>query len=479
MKSWKFGLIALVSGAMVMPVHGAGQQENGKLAGTWMGTLKVMGGQLRLVVRISHNEDGSYSSLLDSPDQGAKDIPTSQTTWVNDSLRIEAAMLGALYAGRYHPDSLVITGTWSQGGMSFPLNLKRSDGGHVMRRPQEPQPPWPYLVEEVTIRNEAAGIELAGTLTRPAGHGPFPAALLISGSGAQDRDETIFGHRPFLVLADHLTRRGLVVLRLDDRGVGKSRGSLAEATTADFVGDALAAAGYLKSLSCVHPRQIGLIGHSEGATVAPMAAVRSRDVAWIVMMAGMGMTGERIIARQSELIARADGADAAAISRNRLLQEQIVAVLKAEKDDSLAAVRLRPIFSASLAELSAEERKALGEGDQYINAQVRQLTSPWFRYFLACDPIPVLRRVKCPVLAINGELDLQVPAHENLQAIERALQAGGNERCRIHLYPGLNHLFQTAQSGSPREYGQIEETMAPQVLQDIGDWILGTAVKYH
>lgn len=479
MKSWKNILIALLLGVLTLPTPGTCLQEQDKLSGTWLGTLKVMGAQLRLVVRISRNEAGGYSSLLDSPDQGARDIPTSQTTLMNDSLRIEAAMIGALYTGCYHPDSLVITGTWRQGGMEFPLNLKRSEDGVVMRRPQEPQPPWPYLVEEVTVRNEAAGIELAGTLTRPAGSGPFPAALLISGSGAQDRDEALMGHRPFLVLADHLTRQGLVVLRLDDRGVGKSQGSMAAATTADFVGDALAATAWLKRCAFVHPGEIGLIGHSEGAMVAPMAAVRSRDVAWIVMMAGMGMTGERLIDRQAELIARAEGADAAAIARNRQLQQQIVSVLKQEKDDSLAAARLRPIFAASLAGMSAEELKGLGEVDLYIQAQVRQLTSPWFRYFLACDPIPVLRRVKCPVLAINGELDLQVPARENLQAIEQALQAGGNERYRIRLYPGLNHLFQTARSGSPSEYGRIEETMAPQVLEDIGGWILGTAAKYH
>ncbi|HQG47057.1 MAG TPA: alpha/beta fold hydrolase, partial [bacterium] len=288
-----------------------------------------------------------------------------------------------------------------------------------------------------------------GTLTRPASGGPFPAAVLITGSGPQDRDEALMGHRPFLVLADYLTRHGIAVLRMDDRGVGKSKGSFAAATTPDFTGDALAGVAYLKSLPFVQPRQIGLIGHSEGGIVAPMAANRSRDVAWIILLAGTGLPGEEILYRQGELIARASGASAAAIANERTIQEKLFAVVKTEKNDSLAAAKLRPILEAAIAGLSEEEKKAMGPADLYFNGQIRQITSPWFRYFLTYDPVPALKRVKCPVLAINGALDLQVPPRENLQAIERALQAGGNRDYTVRLFPGLNHLFQNATTGAP------------------------------
>jgi pimeloyl-ACP methyl ester carboxylesterase len=476
----RFGIL-LVGLAIVL---GAGdlraQQEieqsaASRVTGSWQGSLKVMGTELRLVFRISQQADGTLTAVMDSPDQGAKDIPTSKVVFSHDSLRIESAMIRGLYSGLYRSDSMMITGEWKQGGMSFPLTMRR--GEVVLRRPQEPVPPLPYLAEEVTVRNEAAGIELAGTLTRPSTGGPFPAAVLITGSGGQDRDESLMGHRPFLVLADHLTRRGLAVLRMDDRGIGKSKGNFATATSVDFAGDALAGVAYLKTLAFINPKQIGLIGHSEGGIIAPMAAGRSRDVAWIVLMAGTGLTGEEILYLQGELIARAGGASAEAIAKQRASQEKMFAVIKSERADSLAAARLHQLIEESIAGMSQEERKALGEVEPFIQAQIRQITSPWFRYFLTYDPLPALRKVKCPVLAINGERDLQVPPRENLQAIERALQAGRTQAYTIKLFPGLNHLFQTATTGAPTEYGKIEETISPAVLEYMAAWILREALK--
>ncbi|HOT95594.1 MAG TPA: alpha/beta fold hydrolase [bacterium] len=473
------GLTVLLLGAGALLAQPEDQHPTppDRITGAWQGTLKVMGSELRLVFRIAQSADGTLTALLDSPDQGAKDIPTSKVTFERDSLRIESALIHGLYQGRFHRDSLVFAGFWKQGGMSFPLDLKR--GEVSMRRPQEPALPLPYRSEEVTVHNTTAGIDLAGTLTRPASGGPFPAAVLITGSGPQDRDEALMGHRPFLVLADYLTRHGIAVLRMDDRGVGKSKGSFAAATTPDFTGDALAGVAYLKSLPFVQPRQIGLIGHSEGGIVAPMAANRSRDVAWIILLAGTGLPGEEILYRQGELIARASGASAAAIANERTIQEKLFAVVKTEKNDSLAAAKLRPILEAAIAGLSEEEKKAMGPADLYFNGQIRQITSPWFRYFLTYDPVPALKRVKCPVLAINGALDLQVPPRENLQAIERALQAGGNRDYTVRLFPGLNHLFQNATTGAPSEYGQIEETLSPVVLETLTEWILARTAKIH
>jgi fermentation-respiration switch protein FrsA (DUF1100 family) len=342
--------------------------------------------------------------------------------------------------------------------MSLPLVLERTEKTPELHRPQEPKSPYPYRVEEVVYEN--AGITLAGTLTLPDSGAPFPAVLLISGSGAQDRDETMFGHRPFLVLADNLTRRGIAVLRVDDRGVGGSTGDLSQATSEDLADDVLAGVEYLKTREEINPQQIGLIGHSEGGIIAPIVAVQSPDVAFIVMMAGTGLPGEDILYTQGALIARANGVSEEEIAQNRVLQERLFAVLKQEQNDTVAEEKLREILDET--ELSEENKQT----------QIQTMLTPWFRYFLTYDPAPTLMNVQIPVLAINGEKDLQVPPKENLQAIEEALEAGGNQDYTIKELPGLNHLFQTAQTGLPSEYAKIEETMSPSALTVIGDWIV-------
>ncbi|MDZ7333205.1 MAG: alpha/beta fold hydrolase [candidate division KSB1 bacterium] len=443
-----------------------------RLIGVWQGKLSFPGAELRIVFHLNKSETGELTTALDSPDQGAFNIATSRTSIVQDTLVIEVAMIRGLFKGKIAADFNSISGNWQQSGISIPLELTRTDTAPKLNRPQEPTRPYPYLEEEVTVHNEAYGVDLAGTFTRPQSKGRFPAAILITGSGPQDRDEAIFGHRPFLVLADYLTRRGIAVLRMDDRGVGKSTGDFSKATTEDFAADVLVAVNYLKTRDDVDPKKIGLIGHSEGGIVAPMVAARSKDVAFIVLMAGTGLTGEQILYQQAELIARANGANDSIIAKNRHSQEQIFAVLKHESDDSNAIRKLRPILKQSIELLSDTERKAISDPEIYINAQIRQLTSPWFRLFLTYDPKTALSKVKCPVLAINGELDLQVPARENLKAIEAALKAGGNNQVTIRSLPQLNHLFQTAKTGSPNEYAVIEETIAPSALQLIGDWIM-------
>ena len=453
------------------------QTDHLKVVGIWQGALKVPGVELRIVFKISQQEDGALTAVIDSPDQGATDIPVSEVVFKNDSLRIESSLIRGVYKGQIQLDNNTIIGIWNQGGMSFPLELQRTDEAPTLNRPQEPQPPYPYLEEEVTVLNESAAIELAGTFTRPTSGEPFPAVILISGSGPQDRDETVFSHRPFLVLADHLTRQGIAVLRMDDRGVGKSTGNFATATSEDFASDVIAGIEYLKTRADVNSRQIGLIGHSEGGMIAPMVAVQSGDVAFIVLMAGTGLTGEEILYLQTELITRASGASEATIDKNREAQQRMFAIVKQEQDDSVATAMLETVLKDAIDQLSEEERNALGDIEAYLNAQIRQVISPWFRFFLTYDPIPAMMKVKCPVLAINGELDLQVPPKENLGAIEQALKASGNTKYTIKEFPKLNHLFQTAETGSPIEYAKIEETMSPEVLKFIGDWILALLVK--
>jgi uncharacterized protein len=333
-------------------------------------------------------------------------------------------------------------------------------------RPQEPRGAPPYAEEQVRYENAAAHVRLAGTLTKPPGRGPHPAALLITGSGPHDRDETVAGHRPFLVLADYLTRRDIAVLRADDRGVGESTGDFAAAATDDFAADARAGFDFLRGRDDIDANRIGLIGHSDGAVIAPMLAAASADVAWIVMMAGPGVPGDRLLLAQADLIARAIGVPRRVRSSSRRLNQAIYAVVMGEPDDAAA--------QRKIAQVLEEHRGSLPDATlAAAEAQVARVTSPWFRSFLAHDPRPTLRRVKVPVLAVNGELDLQVPPRQNLPAIAAALEAGGNRDYAVVKLPRLNHLFQTARTGSPVEYETITETFAATALHVIGDWIGG------
>lgn len=440
--------------------------------GTWLGTLSFSGTELRIVFKILKSPDGKLTATLDSPDQGAKDIPVDEVVFQNGHLRLDAKSISGVFEGDMKEDNSTIEGQWSQGGMSLPLVLKRTDKVPEAVRPQDPKPPYPYDEKEVVYENKKAGIKLAGTLTLPKSGGPFPAVLLITGSGPQDRNETLLGHRPFLVLADYLTRQGIAVLRVDDRGIGKSTGSFATATTEDFAGDALAGVEYLKSLKEINPKQIGLLGHSEGGIIAPMVATKTQDVSFIVMMAGTGLTGEQILYLQSALIQKASGTSDEAIARDRKLREQMFAVVKENQDSAAIDKKLRIVLTDALAKMSEKEKQDMGYSPEMVDMTIKQMLSPWLRFFLTYDPKPTLMKVKCPVLAINGEKDLQVPPKENLRAIEEALKTGGNKDYTVKELPGLNHLFQTSATGSPTEYSKIEETISPTALTIIGDWIV-------
>lgn len=448
-------------------------QEQKGIEGIWEGVLKIREADVRIVFKINKKTDGALTAVMDSPDQGAMDIPLDTVTFDNGSLRIELKAAQASYEGKMSEDGSEIEGAWKQGGVSLPLVLKRTDKAPELKRPQEPKKPYPYDEEEVSYENARGGIKLAAALTLPRVKGPVPAVVFITGSGAQDRNETVFGHKPFLVLAEFLTRHGIATLRANDRGVGGTTGNIEEATSDDFAYDALAGLEYLKSRREINPKHIGLIGHSEGGIIAPIAAVKSSDVAFIVLMAGSGLTGEQVVYLQGALIAKANGASEERIEKNLAIQKRIFRIASEEKDIAVAEEKLRQLVPEMLAMLSDEEKEAMGgDIDKLIREQTKRLISPWFRYFLAYDPKTSLRKVKCPVLAINGELDLQVPFKENLEAIEGALKEGGNKDYTIKAFPKLNHLFQPASTGSPSEYVKIEATISPEVLKFIGDWIL-------
>ena len=409
---------------------------------------------------------------MDSPDQGATDIPVDKVRIENDHIRLELEDVFAVFEGTVSQDFFTIKGEWKQAGQSFPLEMKHVEKATQVRRPQDPKKPYPYKEEEATYENREAGIRFAGTLTYPNSGSPFPAVLLISGSGPQDRNETLVGHRPFLVLSDYLTRRGVAVLRTDDRGVGGSTGDWMKVTTEDLSKDILAGIQFLKNREEIDPKRIGLIGHSEGGIIAPMVAVTSEDVSFIVLMAGTGLPGENILNMQAELIARAEGAPEEAIANSLEQQKLIIAVVKEEKEEKIKKEKLREIILEALEELPAEYKEALSDPEAYIQAQLANVLSPWFEYFLTYDPRPTLTRVQCSVLAMIGEKDLQVPPKENLAAIKEALEKGGNKDYTVLELPGLNHLFQSAQTGAVSEYAKIEETISPSALEIIGDWIL-------
>ena len=466
--------LALITVCSVNMTGFAQQQDISKIniEGIWEGKLKVPGAELKIVFNISKNPDGTLTATLDSPDQGAIGIPIEEVVFKDNTLRLEVKSAGGVFEGKVSADFLVIEGEWKQSGGVFPLTVNRTDKAVEIVRPQEPKKPYPYFEEEVKYDNKEAGITFAGTLTLPSGKGSFPSVLLITGSGPQDRNETIFGHYPFLVLADYLTRKGIAVLRVDDRGVGESTGDFSQATSEDFASDVLTGIKYLKTRKEINPEQIGLIGHSEGGLIAPMVAVKSPDVAFIILMAGTGLTGEEILYLQGALISRAMGVSEEDITKNRQFDEKIFTLIKEEKDDKIIEEKLRQMFMADWAELNEEEKEAIGDPEVYLKAQLQSLLSPWLKFFLTYDPKPTLSKVRCPVLAINGEKDLQVPPKENLNAIEAALIAGGNKSFSIKELPGLNHLFQTAQTGVPSEYAKIEETISPVALKIVSDWIL-------
>jgi len=439
--------------AVLMVVAGTLPARAQTVAGDWLGTLRVGADSLRIAIHISAVADGQFKGTLDSLDQSARGIPMAAITVSDRQLTFTVPAVAGSFAGTLSDDGNTIDGSWTQ-GVSLPLVLTRGAPPPPPRRPQTPAKPYPYREEEVTFANPAAGISLAGTLTIPQGAGPFPTVMLITGSGAQDRNESILDHQPFLVLADHLTRNGIEVLRADDRGVGKSGGIFATATTADFAGDVEAGLSFLRSRSEVDQRRLGLIGHSEGGMIAPMVAARNNAVRFVVLMAGPGVPGDELILEQARLLAIASGAPPDIVQRNATEQRALLDIVKGEKDNAALERALRERFSA------------LGLTPQSAD----RLATPWMRYFVSYDPAPALSALTCPVLAINGEKDLQVPPAQNLPVLRRALSS--NKSAQVEQIPGLNHLFQPAATGLPTEYASIETTIAPEVLEKISTWIL-------
>ncbi len=448
------------------------------VVGTWSGSLEQNGTPLmRLVLDVVQVACGQIAATMDSPDQGARGMPVTSLAVRGDSLFFGMTYLNGAYVGRLRGTERV-EGTWTQNGVAMTLHLERFEGTlPERRRPQEPEKPYPYDAEEVTYVNVVDGVTLAGTLTTPPGDGPFPAVLLLTGSGAQDRDESLAGHRPFLVLADHLTRAGIAVLRVDDRGVGGSTGSTLGSTLEDSAEDALASLAFLKSHAKIDARHLGLVGHSEGGWVAPIVATRSNDVAFLVLLAGPAVSGEALLLAQSVQLNLAAGSSRAFAERAARVAQRLYDILRREPDDSKAGAALVESARAARDELlaastSSTDTLLTNQWADSFGQQTGVLTTAWFRHLLNFDPRATLERVRVPVLALYGALDLQVPASQSQPELERALAAARNPDVTIHVLDNLNHLFQTARTGRMEEYGTIEETFAPTALSIVSEWIV-------
>jgi pimeloyl-ACP methyl ester carboxylesterase len=440
------------------------------ILGSWNGALKVQGIELRLVFNITKTGDG-YQSTMDSPDQGAKGIPVATTIFEGDKLTISMPNMGIEYkATLVKADEL--EGTFKQAGQSFPMNLsKKAVEQSVIRKPQEPVPPFSYRSEEVTFMNKVDNVTLSGTLTLPKKKGNYPVVVLISGSGPQNRDGELLGHKPFLVISDYLTKNGIGVLRFDDRGTAKSTGDFSLATSFDFSKDVEAAVAYLLTCKEVNKEQIGLIGHSEGGLIAPMVAARNEAVKFIVLLAAPGQNGDELLLTQQQLIGKASGVSEEELKKSSAIIQKVFELIKQSSDPQQLKSDIHSILEESLKNSPESEIPNGMSKAEFISLQVQQITSPWMTYFIKSNPTETLKKVTCPVLALNGEKDVQVAPKENIEAIQKALSEGGNSNLTTKIYPNLNHLFQHATTGSPAEYAIIEETFSEKVLKDIVGWI--------
>jgi len=441
------------------------------IRGNWLGTLKIRTFKLRLAIAVTGEPGGSLKGTFTSVDQDNVPHAFDKVTLEGSKVHLAFKLAGIVIDGTLNAEGTEIDSKFRQGLATFPIVFKKVDKApETAKRPQEPKRPFPYQEVEVSYENPSEHSTLAGTLTLPKTGGPFPVVLLITGSGQQDRDETILGHKPFLILSDYLTRRGIAVLRVDDRGIGGSKGDVANATSENFASDVLAGVNFLKTRKEVDPHRIGLIGHSEGGMIAPMVAVKSPDVAFIVLLAGTGVPGSQISLFQMETLMKQSGASEANIAKSRNLQQKLYGILEREADAKTRHAKLKQAFEENLADLTAAEKfKAGAEANAEQSATA--VDRPWARFYFFHDPRETLRHVHCPVLAINGDKDIQVPSKVNLPEIEKALKEGGNPDYTMKALPNLNHLFQTCKKGTLDEYATIEETMSPAALEIVADWI--------
>ena len=445
---------------------------------TWEG--KVSGIPINLKIKID-SLTKKQNAEFDSPTQGAFGLKVSDLQIKGDSLTAISAVIGGGFKGKFNATKTEIVGKWMQRGQELPMTLIKIANNEPLKRPQTPKAPFPYTSEDLIYYNSDKSIKYGATLTLPKSEKPAPAVILITGSGQEDRNETIFGHQPFWVIADYLSRNGIAVLRVDDRGVGQSTGDVMNATSLDFANDVLVGIDYLKTKTQVDKRKIGLIGHSEGGMIAPLVAIKSEDVAFIVSMAGVGVKGSDILIRQQSDALKKSGASAD--DQKRLLALSVMMIKLSDKypvKEDLK-VQFNISFKRWLTQQPQDFLKRNGfegiDNQKLVNNLAASFYLPWMRYFMTYDPSLTLPKLTIPILAINGEKDIQVNAETNLNGFKKYLLQAGNKNSKTILFPNLNHMFQNAKTGDVSEYLSIEETISPEVLNVIAEWIKVQAVN--
>jgi uncharacterized protein len=444
------------------------QTNEQNLIGDWFGSLSNGASDLKIIFHIE-KKDNKLVGTMDSPDQGAFGLNLNDVSYNKGEVILDMSVFKISYKGQFYTTDSII-GEFKQGTYSTTLNLKKSTQALATKpnRPQEPKAPFPYKIKDITFKNDIQKFKLAGTLTIPEGKGPFPAVILVSGSGQQNRDSELMGHKPFWVIADYLSRNGIAVLRYDDRGMGQSEGDFQAATTADFAYDAQSAYIFLKKQKKIDKNRIGIVGHSEGGMVAQMVAAADTQVRLIVLLASPGVPISELMLKQTEMTLRQSGISEEEIQVSIELNKKFYNVLLNQADNTIAKKEIEQIIQTHANSMTSEEASEIKRQQPLL---VKTMLTPWFRYFINFNPEYYLKQIKCPVLAINGEKDVQVSCEENLFGIAMSLEKYGNRRYEFHKMPNLNHLLQNCESGSVSEYMKIEETISPEILKIMRDWI--------
>jgi pimeloyl-ACP methyl ester carboxylesterase len=433
--------------------------EPPRLSGQWQGPLTVPGGTLTLIVTIVPLSNGTYYAALDVPQQRINRMPV-EVEVKDDKLTLRIEQAGSRFEGKVLADGEKFSGTWQQPGLTTPLELARSVAPSAALATKKLRLTPPYRESEVTFINPVGKGKLSGTLTVPSGEGPFAAVALLSDSGPQDRDSELQGYHLFGILADYLTRRGIAVLRFDDRGVGKSSGDHTRATTADLVTDARAALAYLRSQPLIAPQQVGLVGHGEGANVALLAATEPQGPAFVASLAGYGQAGREVLKRQQGEILRLIGADGGQVKAAQNLYDQVVETLRQTPNATAARTKIMALLRSS----------NTGIDEPMARARAVQLTSPWSRYFIDFDPAKRLPQVQCPVLLLNGTADLQVAASRDLAVLQKGLHQS-HQPVEMHRLAGVNHWFQPDATQWPIIAGERQANFSPEGLDYLRDWL--------
>ncbi|MHB9039340.1 MAG: alpha/beta hydrolase family protein [Melioribacteraceae bacterium] len=443
------------------------------IAGYWSGKIKMLTMNLDFQIKVEKTKK-TLNAFMSIPSQKLENYQLAVFTFKKNKLHFELPSQAgtAKFDGELIVDS--IKGKILQAGIQGTFYLARSEEQKTIPKSESKiNEPLPYLEDEVAFKS--GRILLAGTLTIPKEEKKYPAVILLTGSGPQNRDEEIYGFKIFQKIADYLTRRGIAVLRYDDRGVGGSTGNTMQSTTEDFAGDAQAAIDFLKKQKNIDPKKIGFLGHSEGAIIAPMVAANSNDVAFMVLMSGTGVNGGEVLLEQQKLILKASGVADSLINQNLELQKEINKALNNNKDLNDIRNDIQTFAEKDYETLSPDIKASIKDKKAYINStvqsQIMVFNNPWFKYFINYDPAPALQKVKVPVLMTFGELDLQVPVNQNKPKMEDALRLGGNNNFKSIIFPKANHLYQEAKTGSPGEYNELEKEFVPGFLEKIGDWI--------